>query len=142
MLTAANFDALQRVLYRGENIDGINHRHWRTGEILTTAISPHTPRHMQEGRTSRVNLHRILMNDVPDGIFTYGKQVIRVEKVSNRDEREGVEMRLHFSDGSTEGADLVVAADGLYSVSYHLCLVFSMGNFVHMHYLQNKRIQV
>lgn len=116
MLSPSSFEELQRVCYRGENVDGINHRHWRTGEVLTTAISPHSPRHLQEGRTSRVALHKILMNEVPDGLFNYGKSVLRVEKRSREDDG-AVEMRLYFADGSNEDADIVVAADGLYSVS-------------------------
>lgn len=115
MLSPANFEELQRVCYRGENVDGINHRHWRTGEVLTTAISPHSPRHLQEGRTSRVTLHKILMNEVPGGLFNYEKLVVRVEK-RGREDDGAVEMRLHFADGSIEGADIVVAADGIYSV--------------------------
>lgn len=128
MLTPANFDALQAICYRGEAVDGINHRHWRTGEVLTTAISPHTPRHLQEGRTSRVVLHRILMNEVPDeaSTFCYGKKVVRVERVlSSRgaadDDDARTEMKLHFADGETESADLIVAADGLYSVRLSHC---------------------
>jgi salicylate hydroxylase len=116
MLSPANFEELQRISYRGENVDGINHRHWRTGEILTTAISPHSPRHLQEGRTSRVALHRLLMKEVPDGVFNYGKHVVQVEKRHEGD-HNGSKMRLHFADGSTTDADVVVAADGLYSVS-------------------------
>ncbi|OAA63689.1 Salicylate hydroxylase (Salicylate 1-monooxygenase) [Niveomyces insectorum RCEF 264] len=132
MLSPANFDELQRICYRGENVDGINHRHWRTGEILTTAISPHTPRHLQEGRTSRVALHRVLMNEIPDeaAVFRYGKHVVRVEKTprehdahngqgeqhdTNGPDAGSTEMKLHFADGGTASADVVVAADGLYS---------------------------
>lgn len=116
MLSPANFEELQSICYRGENVDGINHRHWRTGEILTTAISPHTPRRLQEGRTSRVALHRVLMNEVPKGIFNYGKHVLRVEEQAHELDT-AAKMRLHFADGSATDADVVVAADGLYSVS-------------------------
>jgi 2-polyprenyl-6-methoxyphenol hydroxylase-like FAD-dependent oxidoreductase len=123
MLSPEGFEKLQSICYRGENVDGINHRHWRTGEILTAAISPHSPRYLQEGRTSRVALHKVLMDEVPDGLFRYGKNVIDVEKQSK--EGGGFEVRLTFADGTTENADIVVAADGLYSVStcpLFLCL--------------------
>ena len=116
MISPASFDELQSICYRGTSVDGINHRHWRTGEILTTAISPHTPRHLQEGRTSRVALHRVLMNEVPEGVFRYGKQVVHVEK-SAQEDGAGMKMQLSFADGSSRDADVVVAADGLYSVS-------------------------
>jgi salicylate hydroxylase len=116
MLSPSSFDELQSICYRGQSVDGINHRHWRTGEILTTAISPHSPRHLQEGRTSRVALHKVLMNEVPEGVFKYGKYVVQVDK--RKKEGGGrAEMRLRFEDWSTEDADIVVAADGLYSVS-------------------------
>jgi len=121
MLSPENFEELQSICYRGEEVDGINHRHWRTGEVLTTAISPHSPRHLQEGRTSRVALHRVLMKEVPDGVFRYGKQVSRVEKRSREIDGMG-DMAIHFADGSIESTDIIVAADGLYSVSISFSL--------------------
>ncbi|KAH8693841.1 hypothetical protein BGW36DRAFT_300332 [Talaromyces proteolyticus] len=110
MLSPAAWDYLQSMLYRGEGADGIHHRHWRTGEILSTATSPDTARHMQEGRVSRVSLHRTLMMDVPDGVFEYGREVVKVE-TSYRQK----EVTLHLKNGDTKTADLLVVADGLYS---------------------------
>ena len=112
MLSPAGWEKMQTLLYRGEGYEGINHRFWRTGEIMTCALSPHTPRYMEEGRISRQALHDVLMQEVPEGIMHFEKHVMRVEKVSDA----GGGMRLVFEDGSTEDADLVVAADGLYSV--------------------------
>lgn len=114
MLSAAAWDHLQSKLYRGEGTDGIHHRHWRIGEILTTAISPDTPRHMQEGRVSRVSLHRTLMMDVPDGVFRYGSEVLKIETRVHDDQQ--TEVVIHFKNGNTQIADVVVVADGLYSV--------------------------
>ena len=116
MLSPAGWNRLQHLLYRGTGIEGIIHRYWRTGEILTYAISPHTPRHMQEGRISRVALHDILMKEVPEGVMTYECHVIKIEN------RAQGGMTIHFEDGQTEDADLVIAADGLYSVSLYHCL--------------------
>ncbi|OKL63770.1 hypothetical protein UA08_00695 [Talaromyces atroroseus] len=110
ILSPAAWEYLQSRLYRGDGTDGIHHRHWKTGEILTIAISPDTPRYLQEGRTSRVSLHRALMIDVPDGVFEYGKEVLKVES-----HRQKKEVSLHLSNGETKTADLVVVADGLYS---------------------------
>ncbi|KAI1626798.1 salicylate hydroxylase [Exophiala viscosa] len=109
MLSPASWERLQYLLYRGDDCEGINHRHWRTGEILTNALSPHTPRHMQEGRISRIALHDLLVRDVPDDVINYSSSVLRVEK------NEPSGMRIVFEDGRVEEADLVVAADGLYS---------------------------
>jgi salicylate hydroxylase len=52
IMSPAAFEHLQHILYRREGIEGIHHRHWQSGEVLATAISPETPRHMQEGRTT------------------------------------------------------------------------------------------
>ncbi|KAK4937279.1 hypothetical protein LTR10_022036 [Elasticomyces elasticus] len=109
MLSPASWERLQYLLYRGDDCEGINHRHWRTGEILTNALSPHTPRHMQEGRISRIALHDLLMRDVPDNVMNYSSHVLRVEK------NEPGGMKIVFEDGRFEEVDLVVAADGLYS---------------------------
>lgn len=114
MLSPTAWDHLQSRLYRGKGTDGIHHRHWKTGEILSTAISPDTPRHMQEGRTSRVSLHRTLMIDVPDGVFEYRSEVVRTETLASDNGQK--EVVLHFKNGETKTADLVVVADGLYSV--------------------------
>ncbi|KAH8879474.1 FAD/NAD(P)-binding domain-containing protein, partial [Thozetella sp. PMI_491] len=113
MLSPAAWDHLQQVLYRGEGTAGIHHRHWKTGEILATAVSPDTPRHMQEGRASRPLLHKTLMMDVPDGIVEYGREVVQLE--SRMDQSGEKKVVLHFNDGDTRTADLVVSADGLYS---------------------------
>lgn len=115
MLSPSAWDELQRILYRGEGTEGIHHRHWQSGEVLATAISPDTPRHMQEGRTGRVPLHNTLMMDVPDGIMEYGRKVTHVEtRTAAGAAKVG---RLYFADGSTEEADLIIVADGIYSVS-------------------------
>jgi 2-polyprenyl-6-methoxyphenol hydroxylase-like FAD-dependent oxidoreductase len=58
----------------------------------------------------------MLMMDVTDGIIEYGKEVTRVEPQGERQAAQPGAI-LHFADGSTEEADLVVVADGLYSVS-------------------------
>ncbi|CAK7223394.1 hypothetical protein SCUCBS95973_005163 [Sporothrix curviconia] len=113
MLSPAGWESMQKLLYRGEGCEGINHRFWRTGEIMTCALSPHTPRYMEEGRISRQALHDVLMRDVPEGIMHFEKHVMRIEKISGQGDASG--MRLVFENGSTEEADLVIAADGLYS---------------------------
>lgn len=117
ILSPEGFETLQGLLYRGENVDGIVNRFWRTGEVMTTQISPHTPRWLQEGRTGRIPLHNLLLSEIPDGVIEYGKKVIKVEKLEKKGPEVDEGMRIHFEDGSTEQADLVVAADGLYSVS-------------------------
>ncbi len=110
MLSAAGWQRMQALLYRAPGLDGINHRFWRTGEIMARALSPHTPRYMEEGRISRQALHDVLMQEVPAGVMAFGRAVARVEKAQG-----GPGMDIYFEDGAVETADLVVAADGLYS---------------------------
>ncbi|KAH8810762.1 salicylate hydroxylase [Xylogone sp. PMI_703] len=115
VLSADAFETLQGLLYKGHNVDGIVNRFWRTGEIMTTQISPHTPRVLQEGRTGRVALYNLLLNEIAEGVVEYGKKVVRVENLDEKNHGIDKGIRLHFADGGTEDADLVVAADGLYS---------------------------
>jgi hypothetical protein len=61
-----------------------------------------------------------LLSEAPDGVISNGKKVLRLQKPERSVNGGGAEIRLHFEDGSTEYADLVVAADGLYSVSFPL----------------------
>ena len=116
MLSPKAFTELERNMFRADGADGIHHRHWRSGEVLATNISPHTPRRLQEGRTSRVVLHRVLMRDVPESVVEYGKEFVRVQTYTTTAGHK--KALLHFKDDSTVTADLVIAADGLYSVSY------------------------
>ena len=59
--------------------------------------------------TAREEIHRALMQDIPEGVLVYGK---RVEEVVEHD--SGVQV--HFSDGDSAQADLVIGADGIRSV--------------------------
>ncbi|KAK7906376.1 hypothetical protein PG985_016382 [Apiospora marii] len=61
----------------------------------------------------RLALRRLLLESLPPDIITWGKQVVKV--VNRSDDATSV---LHFKDGSTSSAryDLVVGADGTYSV--------------------------
>lgn len=115
MLSTAAWDHLQQVLYRGKGTESIHHRHWRTGEVLATAVSPETPRPIQEGRASRPLLHKTLMLDMREGVMQYLSGVVRGEP--RRRGGESKEVDLHLKDGSRKVVDLVIAADGLYSVS-------------------------
>lgn len=101
-------------MYQGDV--GIRHRHWRTGLELATSVSHHTAPQFREGRTHRVPLHNLLLSHVKKGSIHYGKAVSSIEVVNDDDGRSR-EVHLSLSDGSVAKADLVVAADGIYSVS-------------------------
>jgi salicylate hydroxylase len=98
-------------MYQGET--GINHRHWRTGEALGISESPHTAPEYREGRTHRVPLHELLLSHVEPETIRYGKHVVRAD-VSGTPGRGSTALTL--ADGEVVHADLVVAADGIYSV--------------------------
>jgi hypothetical protein len=93
-------------------------RHWRTGEILALA---HSSRHVAEkftqARTHRVPVLNVLLSNVPAGTIQYGRSVLGTEVTE-----DGV--RVNFKDSEPETFDLVVAADGIYSVSVTLCKVY------------------
>jgi 2-polyprenyl-6-methoxyphenol hydroxylase-like FAD-dependent oxidoreductase len=106
-----DYSQLRDIMYQGET--GINHRHWRTGEALGISESPHTAPEYREGRTHRVPLHELLLSHVEPGTIRYGKHVVRAD-VSGTPGRGST--ALTFADGEVVHADLVVAADGIYSV--------------------------
>ncbi|MFG1278292.1 FAD binding domain-containing protein [Xanthobacter autotrophicus] len=58
--------------------------------------------------TSWGHLYRLLRAALPDGTYHHGRNLVAVE-----DRADAV--RAHFADGSTEEADLLVGADGLFS---------------------------
>lgn len=57
----------------------------------------------------RGTLHELLISAIPSGSLRLGKQLVRAEEVD-------AEVKLTFTDGTTEFADIVIGADGLNSV--------------------------
>ncbi|WP_369029010.1 FAD-dependent monooxygenase [Streptomyces adonidis] len=57
----------------------------------------------------RADLHQSLLSGIDDNILHIGRRCVRVEELP-----EGA--RLHFDDGSTHDADVVIGADGIHSV--------------------------
>ena len=56
----------------------------------------------------RAQLHQILLDQVPFHAFSCGKRLVRFEK---RDQK----YVLFFEDGTQQGADVVIGADGIHS---------------------------
>jgi salicylate hydroxylase len=101
----------QRIPYRGDHNATYKIRHWRTGDIIATApSSPHIAHRFVQARTHRVPLLNVLLSNVPNGIIQYNRSVI-----DHQVTEDGV--CLMFDDSSFQHFDLLVAADGLYSVS-------------------------
>lgn len=85
-------------------------RNGRTGEELHRVerqeVGQHTPI-----RTQRTKLQSTLLSHVKPGVLQLSKRLERIEDLGNA----GV--KLYFSDGIIDNADLVVGADGIRSVS-------------------------
>lgn len=106
-----DLEEIQQILYRGDHNAAYQIRHWRTGDIIATApSSPHIADRFVQARTHRVPFLNALLSNVPDGIIQYNRNITDHQVTG-----DGV--RLIFDDSSSQHFDLVVAADGLYSVS-------------------------
>lgn len=102
---------IRRIVYRPPDKAVYVARHWRTGQILARNYSSpgHAPDYIQ-ARTHRFPLLQAILSNVPEGIIQYGYNVVDVVVTD-----DGV--RLFFQDQPSQDFDLVVAADGIYSVS-------------------------
>lgn len=121
-----DLEQIQQILYRGDNNGTYMVRYWRTGEIIaTTPSSAHIADKFKQGRTHRVPLLDVLLSNVPAGIIQYNRNVVGHEVT-----KDGV--HLIFDDSSSETFDLLVAADGLYSVSF-LKINFPKKKFNRLH---------
>lgn len=106
-----NLEEVQRILYRGDHEGTYITRHWRTGQIIATApSSAHVLDKFKQARTHRVPLHNVLLSNIPEGTIRFNHKVL-----DHHVTEAGVQ--LTFRDRPSEAFDLVVAADGLYSVS-------------------------
>jgi salicylate hydroxylase len=104
-------EEIQRILYRGDHNATYKIRHWRTGDVIATApSSPRVAHRFVQARTHRVPLLNVLLSNVPNGIIQYNRSV-----VDHQVTEDGV--RLIFDGSSSQHFDLLIAADGLYSVS-------------------------
>jgi len=95
----------------GSHPDHWYSRHWQTGDVM--AKIPLGDYAVKEYGASYLTVHRgdfhaLLMESLPSELVAFGKQLARVEDF-------GHAVKLHFTDGSTEEADLVVGADGVNS---------------------------
>ncbi len=79
--------------------------------MAAAASSAHIADKFRQARTHRVPLLTVLLSNVPPGTIQYGRKVAGHQLTDT-----GV--RLEFDDSDSQMFDLVVAADGLYSVSY------------------------
>ncbi|KAH6620519.1 putative FAD-binding monooxygenase [Boeremia exigua] len=82
----------------------------RSGEELHRREKPRTGLERAPIRTQRTKLQSALLSQIQPGTIKLSKRLLRIE------DRGTAGVELHFRDGSTAIADLVVGADGIRSV--------------------------
>lgn len=98
---------------QGSHPDYWYSRHWQTGDVL--AQIPLGDYAVKEYGASYLTVHRgdfhaLLVEALPDSVMAYGKFLTKVEDRGNV-------VVMHFADGTTEEADIVIGADGVNSAS-------------------------
>lgn len=101
-----DISAIENILYRGAVVQ----RHWQQGDVLGSKATPQyrNPK-LCGGRTLRTDLHAALLSFVPEGTIIYDHNVSKIDIFDDK---------VHVSflnKPEKESADLVVAADGIYS---------------------------
>ncbi|HBY35765.1 MAG TPA: 6-hydroxynicotinate 3-monooxygenase, partial [Delftia acidovorans] len=96
---------------QGSHPDYWYSRHWQTGDVL--AQIPLGDYAVKEYGASYLTVHRgdfhaLLVEALPDSVMAYGKFLTKVEDRGNV-------VVMHFADGTTEEADIVIGADGVNS---------------------------
>ncbi|CAK7227821.1 hypothetical protein SEUCBS140593_006705 [Sporothrix eucalyptigena] len=88
------------------------YRHWKTGAVLAydTHRAVTDPQHAT-ARFHRAHLHAALLEHVPLSRIHLGKKTSHI----NVDGTDGI--MLHFVDGSSAQADLLIGADGIHSAT-------------------------
>ena len=82
-------------------------RHYKTGDELAVV----KPYGKPNRRIHRAHLLDVLRAKLPKEMLKTNKRLLKIEKNGN-DEKEYV---LHFADGTSEAADIVVGCDGIHS---------------------------
>lgn len=102
-----DIEDLQKILYRapdGKPLTAV--KHWKTGEILSEKESD-APSNYRPAKSQRIDIHNYILKHVPIQI-NYGHELKSIEII-------GDEVRINFRDKEPVIADLLVAADGIYS---------------------------
>lgn len=96
---------------QGSHPDYWYSRHWETGDILAQiplgdyAVKNYGASYLT---VHRGDFHELLMKALPSHIVSFGKTLTKVED-------RGDDVVMHFTDGTTEVADIVIGADGVNS---------------------------
>jgi salicylate hydroxylase len=103
---------LQKILWRAPNGNGMTVRHWKTGEYLSEKKLDSTEPNFRPAKSQRIDIHNYILDHVPIEI-NYDHQLENIELIGDGD--DGL-VKVNFI-GKKEPvyADLLVAADGIYS---------------------------
>lgn len=113
-----------QVAYRGPNPISRFYRHWKTNEIIGEDFYENVsePLHYT-ARFHRGHLQQALLRHIPRDSIHLRKKLV----AATANGRDGVSMK--FGDGSTATADMLIGADGIWSVSASL-MVFPEANMI------------
>ena len=90
-------------------------RNGRTGELLDQSLHPaDTPKSQLSCRQRRAKLQAALLKEVDQSRIQLSKKLVDIEKLPSG------RVVIRFEDGHTDEVDLLVAADGIRSVSNSL----------------------
>ena len=96
---------------QGSHPDYWYSRHWQTGDILAQIpLGDYAVRHYGASYLTvhRGDFHELLIKALPSEVVSFGKSLVKVED-------RGSDVVMHFADGTTEEADIVIGADGVNS---------------------------
>jgi len=96
---------------QGSHPDFWYSRHWETGDILAQIpLGDYALKHYGASYLTvhRGDFHELLVKALPDHAISYAKTLDRVEDRGN-------DVLMHFTDGTSEVADIVIGADGVNS---------------------------
>jgi len=96
---------------QGSHPDAWYSRHWESGDILARIpFGDHAVKHYGAAYLTvhRGDFHELLVKALPSEAVAFGKNLTRVED-------RGHDVLMHFADGSSESADIVIGADGVNS---------------------------
>lgn len=96
---------------QGSHPDYWYSRHWQTGDVLAQiplgeyAVKNYGASYLT---VHRGDFHELLIKALPSAAISFGKSLVRVED-------RGDDVVMHFADGTTAEADIVIGADGVNS---------------------------
>ena len=96
---------------QGSHPDFWYSRHWQTGDVLAQIpLGEHAVKTYGASYLTvhRGDFHDLLVKALPGDVVAFGKNLTHVED-------RGDDVLMHFADGTTEVADIVIGADGVNS---------------------------